>query len=77
MTSRQRIRDFILTNFYATEPVSDDLSLVEAGIIDSTGTVELIRFLERDFHIQIPHEDLLPENLDTISRMAAYVARVA
>ncbi len=72
-----RIRQFILQTFYVAdaEALPDDASLLERGVIDSTGVLELIAFLEREFGIRVADEEMLPDNLDSIARMAAYVAR--
>jgi acyl carrier protein len=49
-------------------------SLLEAGVIDSVGVLELIEYLEAGYGIQIPDEDVLPENLDSIEAIARYVS---
>ncbi|HUJ25669.1 MAG TPA: acyl carrier protein [Myxococcales bacterium] len=72
-----RIRQFVIQNFYVAEPQSllDDASLLDRGVIDSTGVLELIGFLEREFAISVADEEMLPENLDSIDRIAGYVGR--
>ncbi len=77
MTDTSRIRQFIIDNFYIRDPaeISDDTLLVTNGIIDSTGMLEVIGFLEEQFGIQVSDQDTTPENLDSIERMAAFVAR--
>jgi len=70
------IRSFIADNFLFREDrasLDADESLLEAGLIDSTGVLELVAFLERRFDIRIPDEDMLPENLDSIRGLVAYV----
>jgi len=71
------IRTFVTSNFYVADPqaLSDDDSLLDAGIIDSTGVLDLIGFVEQEFGIKVADEDLVPENLDSISRIAAFVGR--
>ena len=49
-------------------------SLLEAGVIDSVGVLELIEFLEARYSIQIPDEDVMPENLDSIAAITRYVS---
>jgi acyl carrier protein len=76
--SEQSIRDFIARNFVLGQragALSTEDSLMEAGIMDSTGVLELTGFLEKSFELQITDEELLPENLDTIGRIVAFVAR--
>jgi acyl carrier protein len=69
-----RIRDFVLLNFImADESLGEHDSLTGEGIIDSTGLLELVLFLEDAFELQVPDEDLLPEQFDTIGRLADYV----
>jgi len=48
---------------------------MESGIIDSTGVLELIGFLERRYEITCSHEDLIPENLDSIASLTQFVTR--
>ncbi len=76
MTTQQRIRQFILENFYVSDAseVADDTSLVGSGLVDSTGVLEVLAFLEEEFGIQVADRETTPDNLDTIERMAAFVA---
>ena len=55
--------------------IADDTSLIAEGIVDSTGILEIIAFLESEYGIQISDVDTTPENLETIGRIAAFVAR--
>ena len=77
MDVKTRIRTFIAENFYIAQDatLADDTSLIETGIVDSTGVLEVIAFLEQEFSLSIPDRDILPANLDSIARIAAYVAR--
>lgn len=50
-------------------------SLVESGVIDSTGILELIEFLEAEFEISVDEAETVPENLDGVANLVAYVAR--
>ena len=74
---KQEIRDFVTTNFYVADPAAldDQASLLEHGIIDSTGVLEVIAFIEETFSIAVDDSEMLPENLDSIERIAAFVAR--
>lgn len=70
-----QVRAFIITNFlFNSGSLGDDQSLIDSGIIDSTGVVELVAFLEQSFEIKVADEDLVPENLDSVARIAAFVA---
>lgn len=75
----QSIRAFIAENFYVPEatPLADDTSLIESGVVDSTGVLEIVAFLERELGIAVPDGDIVPANLDSIGRIAAYAARTA
>ena len=77
MEARAKIRQFIVENFYLPDPDSfaDDASLLDSGVVDSTGVLEIISFLERTFGMAVADEDLVPENLDSIARIAAFVDR--
>lgn len=71
------VRDFIARNYYVPDPsaLAGDASLVDEGVLDSTGVLELAAFLESEFRIKIADAELLPENLDTIDRVVAFVAQ--
>jgi acyl carrier protein len=74
----QAVRRFIGENFLfrdADEAITQDGSLLDAGIIDSTGVLELVSFLETTFGIQVHDDEMLPENLDSIQAIASYVSR--
>ena len=77
--AEQQIRQFLSDNFPFVEgaTVDREQSLVEAGVIDSTGVLELVEFLEETFSLQIPLEDLVPENLDSIANVTRYVTSKA
>jgi len=74
----QEIRQFIIDNFLFGEvertPSNDD-SLLEQGIVDSTGVLELVAFLEKKFGIQIHGNELVPANLDSLNKLFDFVAR--
>jgi len=72
------VRRFLATNFsLGDDPgsLSGDASLVEAGIIDSTGILELIGWLEDTYGIQVSDGELLPENLESIDNIVRFVER--
>jgi len=77
MDAKAQIRAFITKNFYVPDgtTIADDASLLEHGVIDSTGVLEVIGFLEDNFHVTVEDTEMLPENLDSIDRIAAFVAR--
>jgi acyl carrier protein len=75
---RSSVRKFISDNFLFREDVesfSDEDSFLEAGIIDSTGVLELISFLEGEFGIEVADDEMVPENFDSVARIVAYLER--
>lgn len=74
---KNKIRPFIVENFLFGKDKNfrDDTSLIDEGIIDSTGVLELVGFLEQEFSIVVEDEELLPENLDSINNVVAYLER--
>ena len=73
----QEIREFLDANFFLGEDpgaLQSSSSLIEAGLIDSTGVLELVGFLEEQYDIRIQDDDLTPENLDSIDNIIRYVA---
>ena len=74
---RDKIRAFVVENFLfgKDDGFADDTSFLEEGIIDSTGILELVSFLEEEYSISVEDEELVPENLDSINNAVAYVER--
>lgn len=69
-----RVREFITENFFVdANAIEGDASLVGSGVIDSTGVMEIILFLEESFDIQLPDEDAVPANLDSIDNLTRYI----
>lgn len=77
LTIEQQIRNFIIENFLFGESdgLSNSDSLLEKGIIDSTGVLELIAFIEETYGISVEDEELAPENLDSIANVTSYILR--
>jgi acyl carrier protein len=69
------IRSFIVRTFAAArrQTVSDDLPLLESGIIDSLGVLDVVTFLEHTFAIKISDDELLPDNFASVRSMADFV----
>jgi acyl carrier protein len=73
---RERIQKFILENYlFTSDPnaLGVDDSLLERGIVDSTGMLEIIMFIEEQLGVMVEDEEMIPENLDSVSRIAAFV----
>jgi len=77
MNIEAQLQSFITTNFYVGDAVAltPRTSLIDHGIVDSTGLLEVVAFLEKEFGIQVLDEEVIPENLENLERMCAYVAR--
>jgi acyl carrier protein len=75
--TRDKIRAFIMENFLFgnDQGLNDDTSFLDEGIIDSTGILELVSFLEEEFDISVEDEEILPENLDSITNVTAYLEK--
>ncbi|MBI4320273.1 MAG: acyl carrier protein [Chloroflexi bacterium] len=74
---KKQVRTFVFDNFIFDEETTlgDDDSFLENRIIDSTGVLELIMFVEETFGIEVADEEVIPENLDSLERLAEYVMR--
>lgn len=75
---KPRIRDYILQNLMFSDDAAelpDDASLLDRGIIDSTGVLEVVMFIEETFGLHVKASDMLPENFDTVDAIAAFVQR--
>ena len=74
---KDKVRKFIETNFYVPEgeTLADEASLIDRGVIDSTGVLELIGFLQDEYKIEVADDEMVPENLDSIGRIDAYLKR--
>ena len=72
---KTKIEQFIIENFLFGNAgdLQDDTSFLQEGIIDSTGVLELITFLEEQFEIKIEDDELIPENLDSINNVMAFL----
>jgi acyl carrier protein len=76
MLLHEELRKFVTDNFMFGKPYegfADDDSFIERGIIDSTAVMELIAYLESRYAIKLQDQDLIPDNLDSISGLARFV----
>ena len=74
---KRTVRDFIIRNFaYGLNNsihLRDDESLMDAGIIDSTGVIEIISFIESEFEVFISMDEVLPENIHSIESISQFI----
>jgi len=77
MDTADKVRQFIKENFYAasSSDLTDDASLLDLGIVDSTGILEVVAFIEEAFEITVDDAEMLPENLDSIQNIVSFVGR--
>ena len=78
MKIETQIRQYVAENFLFSDngyELPDDTSFLEEGIIDSTGVLELVLLVEQTFGVHVADEDLIPDNFDSVTNLAAYVRR--
>lgn len=76
MSTEKKVRNYILENYLFTNDESmlrNDESFLDKGIIDSTGILEVISFLEEQFGIKVEDSEMMPENLDSVNNIVAFV----
>jgi acyl carrier protein len=76
MDIKKQIRQYLAENFLFSSNgfnLGDDASLLEEGIIDSTGVLELVMFVEETFNVEVADEEIIPDNFDSVNNLAAYV----
>ena len=74
MDIKGQVKEFFKENFMADmDSVKDSDSFLENGIIDSTGVLELVLFLEETYNIKVEDDEIIPENLDSLENIATYV----
>ena len=78
MIIEKQVRQYIADNFLFSDDgyqLSDDASFLEEGIVDSTGVLELVMFVEETFNVAVEDEEIVPDNFDSVSQLAAYIRR--
>ena len=72
------IRKYVLENYLFTDnedELKNDDSFLDKGILDSTGILEIITLIEEKFGIKVEDAEMIPENLDSVNNIVAYIAR--
>ena len=75
---KNTIRTYVKDNFlfgFSDEDLHDDTSFLEIGVLDSTGIMEMVTFIEREFGISVLDEEMVSENLDSINLIANFVSK--
>ncbi len=78
MEIKSQIRDYIAKNILYSDngfEYDDDASFLEEGIIDSSTTLELVLFLEETYGLTVPDREIVPDNFDSVEKLAAYTQR--
>jgi len=72
---REQVRTYIVDNFLFGDDngLEDSTSFLESGMIDSTGILEVISYLEEQFAIKVHDDELIPENLDSIGNIVGFL----
>ncbi len=72
---KRTVRGFVLENFLmgGREQLGDEQSFLAHHIVDSTGFIELVTFLEGEYGIQVRDEEMIPENLDSVSNIEQFI----
>ena len=74
--TEKRVREFIVDSFLfgqEDDQLANDTSLLQAGVIDSTGVLELVVFIEENYAVKVDDDELVPENLDSITNLARFI----
>lgn len=78
MTIKEQVKQYIAESFMFSDngfQLSDDASFLEEGIVDSTGVLELVMFVEEEFKVAVQDDEVVPENFDSVNRLSAYIGR--
>lgn len=76
MSAEAKIRNYILENYLFTDDqaaLNSSDSFLDKGVLDSTGILEVIYFLEDEFRIKIADEEMIPDNLDSVNNIVAFI----
>ena len=78
MDIKKTLKEFIVESFLpfaGVDSFEEDDSFMEKGIIDSTGVLELLEFIEEQFNITVEDEEVIPDNLDSLNKMTSFIGR--
>lgn len=75
LSIQKKIHKFIKQNFPMKNALNNDDSFLEKGIIDSSGVLELVGFIESTFNIEIEDDELIPDNLDSVNKIIQFVKK--
>ena len=77
MNYAKDVREFVIANFLFGDAAAlqDDTSFLASGIVDSTGILELIMFLESTYCTKVEPEEMIPDNLDSVEKVVAFLEK--
>ncbi len=78
MDIKEKIRQYLAENFMFSDDgfkLDNDASFLEEEVVDSTGVMELVLFVEDNFDIAVADEEIVPDNFDSVNQLAAYIQR--
>lgn len=76
METKSKLREFITENFLFgsdEDRFKDEDSFLDNGIIDSTGVLELVSYIEEEFGLEVKDEELIPDNFDSLNKLVTYI----
>ena len=75
-TIKMLIREYLSKSMMlisSVDTIQDDDSFLDKGVLDSTGVLELVGFIEKQFHIRVEADEIVPENLDSFNKLVSYI----
>lgn len=78
MSVENTIREYVLENYLFTDDqneLTNDDSFLNKGILDSTGILEIINLIEEQYNITVEDDEMIPENLDSVNNIVAFVSK--
>ena len=78
MNIKEQIRQFVAENFLFSNngfSLADNASFLDTGVIDSTGTLELVMFVEETFDVEVEDDEIEPDNLDSVDSLFSFIQR--
>jgi acyl carrier protein len=78
LDTKEQIRQYLAQNFLFSNnglDLKDDASFLEEGIVDSTGVLEMVMFVEETFNIEVNDDEIVPDNFDSVNALATFIAR--
>ncbi len=78
MEIREQVRKFIAENILFSDsgfPYDDDTSFLQSGVVDSTGVMELVTYVEKEFGVTVGPQEIVPDNFDSVNNLVGFLQR--